>query len=271
MKRKSIIGILLITVLVLCACSGGAMSSDQSSGNTEPLSNAEIEQMYTNPDNYKNRHVVLTGKVFGQVERDEDGLYFQMYGDPENLEKNTVVFYPGTETPLSPDDYVYISGTIEGTFEGENAFGGTIIAATVIADTLEVISYVQAVSPTIQTIGVNETQNQYGYMVTLDRVEIAENETRVYLSVHNMGESELSLFSYSSKIIQSGRQFEQQTNWEADYPDIQSDIFVGVSSEGIIPFPAIEYSDFQFIIEGYSGNWHEDLQPYVFNISVPVS
>lgn len=101
----------------------------------------------------------------------------------------------------------------------------------------------------------------------MEKVELAEKETRVYLKVENAGSSNFNLYSFNAKIIQNGKQYEEETNFSADYPDVQTDLSVGVTTEGIFCFPAIEQADFQIVLEGSSDNWEEDLQPYTFPLS----
>jgi len=82
--------------------------------------------------------------------------------------------------------------------------------------------------------------------VTLQKVEFAEQETRVYLKVDNNGSDNFSVYSFNSKITQDGKQFGEQDNWEAEYPQIQTDLLVGNSTEGIIVFPTLEPSRSRF-------------------------
>ena len=116
------------------------------------------------------------------------------------------------------------------------------------------------------TIDVNETQTQYGYSVTLQKIELAEKETRVYLKVDNQGADTFNVYSFNAKITQAGKQFEEQYNWNTEYPKIQSNLLIGNSTEGIITFPNLNDSVFTVIIDASSDNWEEDIKPYTFNI-----
>ena len=83
MKQK-ICG-LLAMLLLLSGC-GSSTPTD-----TSPMSEDEITQMYSDPDSFKGRTLELYGRVFNEPEYDDDGVYFQMWGDPENGERNTIV------------------------------------------------------------------------------------------------------------------------------------------------------------------------------------
>ncbi|MBC8533626.1 DUF4352 domain-containing protein [Yeguia hominis] len=234
-----------------------------------PLSDSEIDQFFTNPNQFKGRTVTLIGRVFVSPEKDEDGIYFQMFADPENYERNVVVSYQDSDASIATNDYVRITGTVHGKFKGKNAFGASVTAPSVFADSVEVLSYMEAVVPALRIIEPKDcTQEQCGYSVTVDKIEFAEKETRVYLTVRNGGSGNFSLYSFNAKIIQNGKQYEEEINFAADYPKIQTDLAPGVTTEGIIAFSAIEQADFKLTFDAYSDNWEEQLDPYSFDIPV---
>lgn len=272
MKRMLCMLLSLILVIGLTACGGGGTTDANSPAGTQeaqkPLSSAEIKQMYTNPADFKGRTVELIGKVFSEPEYDMDGVYFQMWGDPQNSELNTVVGYLDPEFELVSGDYVKILGTVKDVFEGENMMGGKIIAPSILAESLEVMSYEDAIAPALYTaVPAEKTQDQIGYKVTVEKVELSESETRAYITIENGGSDNFSLYSFNAKIVQNGKQYEEQTNYEADYQDIQTDLMVGITTEGIICFPKIENASFKLILEGRSDNWNEDIAPYVFELT----
>jgi hypothetical protein len=69
------------------------------------------------------------------------------------------------------------------------------------------------------------------------------------------------------KLLQDKQQYEEQGNWEAEYPEIQTDLLPGTTTSGIICFPIISQTeDFTLYIDGSSDNWDEEIEQYVFNI-----
>jgi hypothetical protein len=280
-KISKLIIIMFVLIIIITGCGTNDTVKEDGPDNTSineknqqvqevtKLTDIEVMKMYTNPEDYVGRVVDLTGRVFSEPEYDSDGVYFQMFADLENSEKNTIIAFNDSNFLLGSDDYVRISGEVVDVFEGTNAFGGTIIAPAIVAYELEVISYMDAVSPTVkEVIPTNSTETQYGYSVSVDKVEFADNETRVYLTVENAGSSKFNLYSFYAKIIQDGKQYEEETNYSADYPEVQTDLMVGVTTNGIFTFPKIEISDFQLVMEASSENWDEDLSPYIFDVSV---
>lgn len=275
MKKIAVFASTSLFLYLISGCSSGAPSNTPSvePSNTpeavvqEPLTDAEVKMMYSAPDEYKGALVELSGVVFNTVEYDEDGVYFQMWGDPENSDLNTIVTYPDPNFALESDQYVKLTGTVMGEFTGTNAFGGEISAAVVTADTLEISTYQDVVSPTLATASADvPTVEQLGYSITVQKAELAENETRLYISATNNGSANFIIYSFNMTIVQDGHQYEEESNYDADYPELQSDIRPSVTTEGVVTFPALENAPFQLIIEARSDDWDEDIQDYVFNL-----
>ena len=275
MKKIAVFASTSLFLYLISGCSSSTPSSTPSvePSNTpeavvqEPLTDAEVKMMYSAPDEYKGALVELSGVVFNTVEYDEDGVYFQMWGDPENSDLNTIVTYPDPNFALESDQYVKLTGTVMGEFTGTNAFGGEISAAVVTADTLEISTYQDVVSPTLATASADvPTVEQLGYSITVQKAELAENETRLYISATNNGSANFTIYSFNMTIVQDGHQYEEESNYDADYPELQSDIRPSVTTEGVVTFPALENAPFQLIIEARSDDWDEDIQDYVFNL-----
>lgn len=245
------------------------VSSEKPQVDSSPLSESEIKELYTDPDRFTGRTVSLVGKVFSQPEKDQSGIYFQMFSDAENNEGNTIVAYMDPDFEVEDGDYVKLTGIVQGKFEGSNAYGGTITAAQILATTVEKSSYVDVVSPALKTLtSDNTTLTQHGYSVSLTKIEFAEQETRLYVTVTNGGKDKFNLYSFNAKIVQDGKQYEEQTNYDADYPEVQTDLLPGTTTEGIIVFPKLEQKSLQVVLEASSEDYHEDFEPYSFDISI---
>lgn len=290
---KKILALILAAVLCLSASactstssdsdqpSTGSLSSEQSSENTDdtkeseqpadttPMSESEIKQMYSDAEKFTGRTVTLSGKVFATPEQDENGIYFQMYADPEDSELNTVVAYADPDFELESGDYVKLTGVVYGEFEGTNAFGSTVTAPQIVASEMEISSYADVVSPALKTVTLEDASvTQHGYTVSLTKVEFAEKETRLYFTVENGGKATFNFYSFNVKLVQNGKQYEEETNYDADYPDIQSDLLPGVTSEGIVAFPALEPADFKVVLDAHSDDYDEDFENYTFDVTV---
>ena len=231
-----------------------------------PMKDDEIKELYSSPESFKNHYVDITGVVFSSPEVDDDGIYLQLMTDIKNYSNNTIVYINDKDFKVKENDYLHIVGKVGDVFSGKNALGGDVTAPTIIAKEYEILNYQDALAPALKTVEVNQTQTQSGYSVTLQKVEYAEIETRVYLKVDNKGSDKFSVYDFNAKISQNGKQYEPQDNWEADYPQIQTDLLVGNSTEGIITFPVLEKGKFELIIEGSSDNFEEEINPYLFTV-----
>ncbi|MDZ5710642.1 DUF4352 domain-containing protein [Jeotgalibacillus haloalkalitolerans] len=294
--KKSMFWLLLIVSMLLVACGDDSTSGEDilepetaeaetensESGEEEEVSNEDskgilaeedYDKLYTNPGDYKGYEVEMTGKVFMEPEKDGDGTYFQMWADPENSEKNTIIGIDDPSLDLSSEDYVKIKGVVHDEFEGENAFGGIVTAPMVAAESVEVVDYITAMSPTLKEISPAQEMNQHDLMITVQKVEFAENQTRVYVKVQNNTQDLASFYTHSARLIVGNQQLESDyfDSYSTGLPEVQSDILPGIESEGVIVYPAIDFEateSMQFYAETYSDNYELDFEPYIFDIVI---
>ena len=229
---------------------------------------SDYPALFTDATNYVGQKIKIAGEISGAMENDEKYTYFQFLY-PLNGDSKSVVVKTQAECPqFSDGDYVQVIGTVIGTSTGENMFGGEVSILVVEAELVERSDYASANSPALKTLDINLEIEQYGYIIQLEKIEFAADETRAYVTVLNNGGSSFSLSDYSTKIVQGNTQYEYEYNYEADYPEIQSDLMPGTQSSGIITFPPMDPNvGFDVYFEGYSDNWDEDLNMYQFIIN----
>lgn len=244
--------------IALCGCGGGASTRGVEESAPQPaLTEEEVGQWLSGDDGFEGRETTITGKVFNTDYN--DGVYaFQIYTDPNNYTGNTIVYVSGENPNIGTDAYIRATGTVMEDFEGENALGGSVTATCLQASSIEEISYIDAVSPTLQSIEPAVVSEQNGYSISVDKVEFAADETRVYVTLTNNGAGRLSVYDYDAVLLQDGRQFNVQTNYQANYPTINNELSVGAAIDGIICFPKVEQTSFQLQLHGFSDNWEAD-------------
>lgn len=230
----------------------------------------EFDTMYNDPEAYENYDVEFTGVVFIEPEKDEDGVYLQVYSKPENYEQNIIVGYEDPEFEVEEEDYVQIEGIIQGEMEGENLMGGDLSVPIVYATDLEVVDYATAVAPAIDEVEIDETIEQHGIEVYVEKMEIAEKETRVYLTVNNDTDDAFTYYDFNSKLITGNEQLDAEDNYESDLPEIQSEILPGIETEGVFTYPAIDEDEEKvtFHSEGSSDNYELDFEPFTLEIEL---
>lgn len=272
--KKLVFSSMLILSLGLAACGNDEEKKEVSASNSteetskKTINDGDIAKLYTSPKNYKGYNYSFVGKVFITPEKDDDGVYLQVFADPQNSEYNTLVAFNDPNFEVSEGDYIKVDGVVKDEFSGENMMGGSVVAPLINAKSIEVLSYIDAVAPTIETLTSGEEIDQHGFVVKLDKIEFAKPHTRLYLTVTNNTQDKISFYSHNVKLVSNGTQLEEETDYEANLPSIQSDILPGISTSGIITFPAMDSSitEIQVHAEGYSDNYDIDIKPFVFTI-----
>lgn len=260
-KHIAIILTLFTTIFFLAGC-----------GSSEPaekvyLEDSEIDAALSDGDSYKGKYINIAGKVFS-IDKDGDTVAMQAWYDVENAEQQFIV-YADKElaSGVKEDSFVKVDGKITGTFTGENYFGGEITALLIEAESLEIGGYDDIYAPAENTKEVGKTQDQHGVSVTLDRIEYAKGEARVYLSVKNESGYPASIYTYDAKAIQDGKQFEHEDNYEAGYDGDIGEVLDGASKEGILRFKGLDpEKPAKIQIGAYSDNWDIEMEDFVFEV-----
>lgn len=272
MKRFLSLFLALGLILGVTACGSNDSKDDkesEKSSKKEYVDEKDISKVYSNPDKYKGKYIKLTGKVFMPPEKDDDGVYFQMWEDPENNDHNTVVGYESKDFDVKEGDFVAIDGKIDGVFKGKNSFGGSVDALQITATSIELTSYSEVVSPTLKEVEVNQQNSQNGVDIRIDKVEFAKNETRIYYTITNNSGSKYSFYDFSLMITQNGKQFKEQANYSADYPSVSGDVLNGITADGIVAFPVLEQADFEIHFDaGHGDNYDLDFEAFTIPVTM---
>jgi len=268
--------LMLSGALALTGCGGGSDAGTTAAPETAqeeeapaPLTEDEVKQWLDGVDSFVGRQATVTGQVFN-TEHDGDLHSYQIYTDPDNYEGNTIIQISGENPGISNEDFIRATGTIEENFTGENAFGGEVTATAMTADTIEKVTYQEAVAPTLTQVDLSLAAETSGYSVTIDKIEFAEKETRVYVTLSNNGAGRFSMFDQDAVIIQDGQQYNVQDNYLAGYPSINNELAQGASMSGIICFPHLEAKNMQIQMHGFSDNYEVDPPSldYTFDITI---
>src|SRR5699024_10096089 len=142
-------------------------------------------------------------------------------------------------------------------------------APAIEATKMEVISYFDAVSPTIATLDINEIQEQHGFELTVDKVEIAEDQFRVYVSVENNSDYNISFYTFNTKLLVDGKQIEEIDLYEEVIEEVPTDILPGAQTAGVIVYPSVgDTKEVKFYAEGSSDNYDIDIDTFVFDLNL---
>lgn len=258
----SVLFILLIVGFAIAGTGKGKVSHE------EFLSEDQFQQLYTDTEPFIGYQVDFNARVFQDPDRTAKYLSFQVYAD-NDINRNTIVRLDDPNADINKGDIIHIVGQVHGIYKGKNIFGAVIKAPAIIARKVEKADYATAFAPTIKTINVAQKQDQNGFVINVEKVELAQKETRVYLKVTNESSDPIDFYGNSAVLIQDKKQFGELDSFESNYPEIKGDsIQPGVSTEGIVVFEPVNLDgdNFNAIFKGSSDNWEVRTKPFTFEI-----
>lgn len=240
-------------------------SSSQSIG--PPLGDEEIQQMYKKPQDLMGRTVTLTGKVYANPKYSADNLEFKIFSDIKNFTNSTVILSNDVNIEVKKGDFVCVTGVLKDAIMYSTETGATFVEPQIEAVTIECGTYDEIIDPTIKE-GTVQTpwQAQYGYIIEVKKVELAKDETRVYVSIQNNGIDNFKVYPTSVKLLQGSTQYSYTPNYTANYPSIETDLLPDAHTEGVITFPAVQQGEFNIIFTTFIGD-STQLKPYDFIVT----
>ena len=248
--------------------------SSEAGGATADTSGAQFTRanwgmLASDPEAHKGASVDIVGRLIQDPVRRDDGAFWQMYADPKNYEWNARVHYFDPSILLAADDFVHVTGTVRGALEGENTFGESVTLVDVLAETAEEVDVMAAASPAERVALVDGSLDQNGLVITLEKVEFAADETRVFLEVANGSVGTASLYDLQlATATQSGIMYDAVTLWDY-YPSVEWELASGMESSGIVVFPPLNASQpVEIRMETDLEDYTLDLEPYVFDVPV---
>jgi hypothetical protein len=265
------VAVILVAVLALVAsapagCGGEGSSSDTSAASDLVFTRDNWADLAADPDSFKGARVDIVGAVLGEPVKDGKSTYWQMWPHPTNVEWFAVVAFEGVSFTIADGEYVHVVGTAQGRTEGEIPLLATIDAVTVRAETAEVVDRSALTPPALRTVKVAKSVEQHDLVVTVDKVEFAANETRVYVTVDNRSDATASFYDYKVKAAQGQIQYEAE--YFTYYPQVQSQLPPRTASSGVVLFKALDpVRATELSFETRTDNYQLEFNPYVFEIA----
>lgn len=208
------------------------------------INDLNFNQLFENPDQYTDIDVDITGKIFHLIPASVGIKGVQIYqGGDRN--RDVVIRYDASNNfgPFTEDECVSVNGTSSGSFDFTNAFGATISAPLIDADSIAKIDCGQVINPAQNVVNIEQSQVKSGVKVTLHKVEFTDKNVRAFLTVENNNKNtEIKFYDFNSKALQGNRQFETTYDYDVDYPKIESDIPAGIVEDGVIIFEPMSVS-----------------------------
>lgn len=267
MKITYLLAVLLIAIsLILSACSSTTPPTAQSP--TSPASTQQaLESPTTTPTQTSATKIQLTNENWHLVLAEAKGAQKDYIGSPVTLlgKVGQVVAKTGSETSIAIDtsfeeitfgertavairkdinvkegNWVKVEGVLDSYWNTQNMMGAELRVPVVVADDILVVSRSEAIPP-IVTVNVGKTVEQHGLVITLEKVEIAASETRVYVKASNDSSTKASLYSYDAVIVQNQNQVKvKQLFGEEDVKEPDTTLVSGTATSGTIMFESLD-------------------------------
>lgn len=259
MKKRITIG---VVALILCFSLAACGEKD-----TSLLSDSEVKLMRADADEYKHRTVRDLPLRISNVQIN-DGMFLYQGYDDENGSNNAVILKSEKDLDLKNQDYVLAAGSVAGKLSNDDSrvIGNSEMAVINATDVKK--SDLTVFNLAKKTIQVNETKTQKNVSVTLEKVEIAEESTRVYFTIKNDSSDQVSVEEYNSYIKQENIQYDKAQNAHQE-TNLKTTINYDVESSGRLAFEAMENADAAFTVTFSlrSQDYTAELKPYKFEIT----
>ncbi len=204
-----------------------------------PLENAEIVRVLGKIKIPEGRPVSISGRITADPEYNVDGTHLQVFVESGAKEADLIVRLDGN-IEVTQGDYVTIEGALGGRFVGETEDGGSIDMLEIIATSIGSAAAEGVLAPASTVWEPQAKKEEAGVTVSVNKVEFARAETRVYITARNAGEATAVIQVFNSFIKQSDRFFEPQAELPEGYPEVPVDLSAGAAGAGVIVFRQLD-------------------------------
>ncbi len=243
MRRTAVFLALIAALAVLSACANGAVTASDSNNKVAgPFNNFNLEPLATNSDQYIGSEISLTGRVIDRPSSVDGGAWrLQVQADPDESETRFFVVVTADRLDISADDFVRFDGTIEVDPEKNRLEDAGEDLPFISADDFQQIPSHDVLAPTSQLLEPKVSESQFNVTVTVEKIEFAEKETRVYMRIDNGTEQTVRLNDGRMKLSQGPGESDLQPDPAPDYDRLPSDLPTGMSATGVLTFPPASY------------------------------
>ena len=222
-------------------------------------------KLQENPYQYKGEYVKVGGEV-SAVEVIDNKTHALVHVDNLDYTK-TILVVCEVELDIKERSFILVEGTV-----GEEVTAtitDEIEAIVINANNIKEVMYAQAFYPSLKEYNVDLREEQYGYEVVVEKIELADKETRIHIAINNNGENEINVYGESADLLQNNRIIDQQYNVYVPYPDLFSTVETGQSTYGVLVYPPInDNSNLTLYIKIYNSDFTENIDDYIFDIKL---
>ena len=220
--------------------------------NSDIITNSEFEIVFSNPDNYKGKWVKLTGEITQIIKRSHDNVYtFNLSSEYFDITSELWVI-SNPNIVLRENNCYTVEGKNVGGSEAINRLTGyTSIIPTVELEKYEETDCLDVKYPALTTLKINDSQILGNVKLTLHEIHIAEEHTRAFVEIENLGINDITFYDSDALIIQSKSQYPADSfMWlDAEYETIESEIPGNIIEKGFVFFDPIGDDSFKISFE----------------------
>lgn len=147
------------------------------------VTNEYFPQVAEEPD----RYVVTWAKLSGQIENksvfEDVTVYVFKVGGVEGTKNQAYVQYDTTSKSFSVDDCLILEENIQGSTQLENYFGTTFKVPYLNVEKYTEVDCLEGLYPTIAENNIPQTQQVGGAKITLEKVQLSKDHTRLLLTI----------------------------------------------------------------------------------------
>lgn len=191
--------------------------------NNNIISNDNIKSLFPRLLSLSGREVRLTGRITGVVEQDKDKTIFQVAVRPTGAQEDLhllLSFGGDPHTLIRNNDLitdVQVTGVMGKIPAVDSKTNSMVEVPLVVVERMEVLEPWNVMAPAKFELPVNQTVKRNGKEVTLQKIEFADTETRLYLVVKNTSLQKALVYLDNPLGIQGGRRITQLYNLDNNY------------------------------------------------------
>ncbi|MDD5700699.1 MAG: hypothetical protein PHU23_01510 [Dehalococcoidales bacterium] len=140
---------------------------------------------------------------------------------------------------LKENSWIKLKGELNQYWKTENLIGAELVLPVVVASEVNITTRSEGISA-IVTVVSGESITQNGLTITIDKLEIAAPETRVYIKAENNSNYKASLYHFDAVIVQGTKQIKIKTVFDEDIKEPDSTLLPGTMTEGVILFEPLD-------------------------------
>lgn len=268
--NKALTVLIVVMLVGLTAC-GPTASTDNQTPTTTPPTQTPAKITTTPPPpsttptirlNFTNDDwPVVIAEAHGAQQKYIGTQYISMvnlYGTVTQIFSNGFTFDTDLENPsysnnrtwvftdvvqgLKEGSWVKVEGLLIGYWSTQTVLGAPRYLPEVAAYSsgVTIVTRSEAIKPLV-TVNIGKILSQHGLEITLEKIEICKDETRVYVGVFNGTSNKASLYDFEIVIVQGQKQIKIKSIFgNEDEPD--STLVAGTRTEGIFVFEKMDPS-----------------------------